>query len=205
VIAVVAAAAILAAVRPAAAQEKGWGILLGASATNLYGDYVTVRGETQWGFVGGMYAERRLAGNLAVNIGANYTQRGGKGLTGSVPDTYSYDVDVNYIELPLLLEILLPLSGTWDLIAYGGIGASFNVACNATIGDAAKTKCKDTELGKAQTEWELPVGGGFSYEVGNGEMVVFEARYIWGLSDVVADQNLRNRGWQFLLRLAKGL
>jgi hypothetical protein len=45
------------------------------------------------------------------------------------------------------------------------------------------------------------VGGGLSYTLANGESVVFEVRYTWGQSDAVANANVRNEGWYFLIRL----
>jgi hypothetical protein len=45
------------------------------------------------------------------------------------------------------------------------------------------------------------VGGGLSYTLANGETVVFEARYTWGQNDAVANANIKNGAWYFLIRL----
>jgi hypothetical protein len=204
-VAVLAAAALASQATPAAAQGEGWGLSVGVTGSTLSGDFVTAAGDTKWGFFGGVFGERYLSDNLALNLAVNYSQRGGQGLTGPPSDPVRYDIALNYIELPLLAEILLPLGGTWDLMAYGGIGVAFNVSCKAGFAGGSRESCQDTALGKARTEWSAPVGGGFSYQVGNGDMVVFEARYSWGLSDAVENVDLRNRGWTFILRLARRL
>lgn len=197
--------AVLASARPSVAQGNGWGLSIGATRTNLWGDYVTVRGEDKWGFFAGAYGAQGISGNLGLNLGVNYSQKGGQGLTGEPGDIRSFDVDLKYVELPLLVEILLPLGSTWGLVAYGGIAAGFNVGCKAAIGGEEKVDCKNTELGDAKTEWAVPAGGGLSYPVGDRDLVVFEVRYSWGISDAVKEQNLRNRGWHFILRLARRL
>ena len=185
------------------AQDRA-GLTVGATASDVTGDYVTVSGDTKWGFYGGLFGETQVGDVLALSLGVNYTQKGGRGLTGTgLLEAESFDLNLNYIELPFLVELMLPLGSTWDLMAYGGIAAAFNVTCNASLGGSSNQSCGDTALGGGTTEWGLPVGGGLSYTLGNGEIVVFEARYTWGLNDAVSNVNVRNRTWQFLIRLVK--
>lgn len=194
----------LALLPAAAAGQDRAGFTLGATASGVVGDFVTVSGDDKWGFYGGLFGETQISGVLAVSLGVNYTQKGGRGLTGTgLLESERFDLRLNYIELPLLAELMLPLGGTWDLLAYGGFAAAFNVSCKARLGGGSDQSCKDTALGSGQTEWGAPVGGGLFYTLGNGEMVVFEARYTWGLNDAVANANVRNRTWQFLIRLVK--
>lgn len=186
---------------PALAQSRA-GLTLGATASELHGDFIAVQGDTKWGFYGGAFGEALVGDFLAVNLGVNYAQKGGSGLAGtSLPDSELIELDLNYIELPLLVEITLPFGATWGLMAYGGIEAAFNVGCKASLGGGSKESCKDTALGGAKTEWGLPVGGGLSYTLPNGESVVFEVRYTWGQSDAVANASIKNGSWYFLIRL----
>jgi hypothetical protein len=195
----------LAAIPDISAAQDRAGLTLGATASDVAGDFVTVSGDTKWGFYGGVFGETQVGDVLALSLGVNYTQKGGRGLTGSgLLEAESFDLSLNYIELPFLVELMLPLGGTWDLMAYSGIAAAFNVTCNASLGGSSSQSCGDTSLGGGKTEWGLPVGGGLFYTLGNGEMVVFEARYTWGLNDAVSNANVRNRTWQFLIRLVKG-
>lgn len=188
---------------PAAAQNRA-GLSVGATAFNLYGDDIVARGDTEWGFYGGAFGETHVADFLALHLGVNYAQKGGQGLVGAgLLESEQVELDLNYIELPLLAEIMLPLGGMWDLMAYGGIAAGFNVYCKAALGGGDKESCKDTAVGGAKTEWGLPAGGGLFYSLANGEMVVFEARYTWGLNDAISNASIRNRGWYFLIRLVK--
>ncbi len=198
-----AAAALLVSIvcTPAAAQERS-GLIFGATASDLYGDFVVVRGDPTWGFLVGAFGETRISQNVALNLAVNYTQKGGRGFTGTgLLDAESVELDLNYVEMPLLVELLLPFGRTWGLMAYGGIAAGYNVTCKVKFGGGSKESCKDTALGGATFEWGLPVGGGLSYNVGDGEMIVFDVRYTWGLNDAVKDANVRNGTWQFLIRL----
>jgi len=186
---------------PAAAQSRA-GLSLGATASELHGDFITVSGDPKWSFYVGAFGEALVGDVLAVNLGVNYAQKGGSGLAGTgLLDSERIDLDLNYIELPLLVEITLPFGTTWGLMAYGGVAAAFNVGCKASLEGGSKESCKDTALGAAKTEWGIPVGGGLSYTLANGETVVFEARYTWGQNDAVANANIKNGAWYFLIRL----
>jgi len=185
----------------ALAQSRA-GLTLGATASDLYGDFIRVHGDTKWGFYGGAFGEALVGDFLALSLGVNYTQKGGRGLAGTgLLDSERIELDLNYIELPLLVEITLPIGATWGLMAYSGIAAAFNVDCKASLGGGSKESCKDTALGGAKTEWGVPVGGGLSYTLPNGETAVFEVRYTWGQNDAVANANIKNGTWYFLIRL----
>lgn len=186
---------------PALAQS-GAGLTLGATASELTGDFITVPGDSKWGFYGGAFGEVSVSQFLALNLGVNYAQKGGAGLTGTgLLDSERVELDLKYIELPLLAEIRLPFGASWGLMAYGGISAAFNVGCKASLGGGSKESCKDTALGGPKTEWGLPVGGGLTYVLPDGESVVFEVRYTWGQSDVVKNASIKNGAWYFLIRL----
>lgn len=188
---------------PGLAQDRA-GLSLGATRSTLYGDDVARVGDPRWGFYGGAFGETRVADFLSLNLGVNYAQKGGEALFGTdLQDLESLDLELAYVELPLLVELVLPLSRTWDLLAYGGIAAAFHVSCKASLGGGDRQSCKDTPLGGPKTEWGLPVGGGLSYTLDDGEMVVFEARYTWGLNEAVSEADVRTRTWYFVVRLVK--
>ncbi len=188
-------------ISPAWGQSRA-GLSLGATASELYGDFITVRGDTKWGFYGGAFGEALVGDALALHLGVNYAQKGGRGFAGTgLLDSEKIELDLNYIELPFLVELMLPLGATWGLTAYGGIAAAFNTGCKASLGGGSKETCKDTALGAAKTEWGIPVGGGLNYTLANGESVLFEVRYTWGQNDAVANANIKNGTWYFLIRL----
>lgn len=194
-------ASLSAQVAPAWSQSRA-GLSIGATASELTGDFITIRGDAKWGFYGGAFGEALVGDVLAVHLGVNYAQKGGAGLTGTgLLDAERVEIDTNYIELPLLAELVLPLGTSWGLTAYGGVSAAFNVGCKASLGGASKEPCEDTALGGAGTEWGIPVGGGLSYTLANGESVLFEVRYTWGQNDAVANASIRNGAWYFLVRL----
>lgn len=193
---------LMAAVSSPALGQSRAGLTLGATASELRGDFIAVSGDSRWGFYGGAFGEAVVGDVLAVNLGVNYAQKGGSGLTGTgLLDAERVELELNYVELPLLVELTLPLGASWGLMAYGGISGAFNTGCKASLGGGSKESCKDTALGGAKTEWGIPVGGGLSYTLDNGETVVFEARYTWGQSDVVANADIKNGAWYFLIRL----
>ena len=200
------AALLVTATLPSKVQAQSrTGLSLGATSSKLGGDYITVQGDEKWGFYGGAFGEALLNDILSVGLGVNYAQKGGSGLAGTgLLDSERVELDLSYIEVPLLVELTLPLGTAWGLMAYGGIAGAYNTSCKASLGGGSKESCKDTALGEATIEWGLPVGGGLRYTLDNGESVVFEVRYTWGQNDAVADASIRNEAWYFLIRLVSG-
>jgi hypothetical protein len=193
---------VAAVLAPSAPAQSRTGLTLGATASDLTGDLIAVQGDPKWGFYGGAFGEAVIGDVLALSLGVNYAQKGGRGLVGTgLLDSEKLELDLNYVELPLLVELTLPLGATWGLMAYSGVAVAFNVGCKALLGGGEKEACKDTALGGAKTELGLPVGGGLRYTLPNGESVVFEARYTWGQNDAVANASVRNGTWYFLIRL----
>jgi opacity protein-like surface antigen len=192
---------ILLTVSPGIAQDRA-GLTVGATDSDLTGDDVVAATDARWGYHIGGFAETDVSESLSLNLGVNYTQKGGSGLLGTgLLDSERVELDLNYVELPLLVELKLPLGSTWSLMAYGGIGAAFNVSCKAALGGGEKEPCKDTGLGGPKTEWGVPAGGGLAYRLANGESIVLDVRYTWGLNDVVSNAVVRTGTWQFLVRL----
>jgi hypothetical protein len=193
------------AVPSLAPAQSRTGLSLGATSSKLGGDDITVQGDEKWGFYGGAFGEALLSDILSVGLGLNYAQKGGVGFTGTgLLDAEKVELDLSYIEVPLLVELTLPLGTAWGLLAYGGVAGAYNTSCKAALGGGSKQSCKDTALGKATIEWGLPVGGGLSYTLANGESVVFEVRYTWGQNDAVADAGIKTEAWYFLIRLVGG-
>ncbi len=95
---------VFAVTSPALAQG-GAGLTLGATASELHGDFITVRGDSKWGFYGGGFGEVAVGDVLALNLGVNYAQKGGSGLTGTgLLDTERIELELKYVELPLLVN-----------------------------------------------------------------------------------------------------
>lgn len=184
----------------AQSQQHRVGISAGATSSIVNGDFM-VGTESRWGFMAGFYGESRLTRNFASQLGFNYVQKGGKGLSREG----LLDLRIAYVETPLLLQLLAPLGSSWDLVVYSGIAFGLPVACKASVGPSKDQKCKDTSLGDTKIDWSLPVGGGFYYGLPGGQLLVFDARYTWGLGDALDAVDVNHRTWHFILRYAKPL
>jgi len=110
----------------------------------------------------------------------------------------------NYIEVPLLAKIKLGNSEATNL--FFTVGPSLGYAASAsgtsksTAGGVTTEESEDIELDEEFNRFELSasLGAGVSIPVGSANLFV-EARYLLGLSNLVADENsndetVRNRG-----------
>ena len=123
----------------------------------------------------------------------------------------AFDLDVGYVEVPVIGTFLLPLGAQWDAGLYGGFGVGVAITCNAAVGSASSVSC-DNSLSSTKTEWMIPVGGRISYELAGGQALTLEVRYTIPLSDALQAQpttpetdGFRIHAWQFLVRWSTSL
>src|SRR5512138_2386093 len=89
------------------------------------------------GAAAGAYFQVRLAPWLAVRPGVQITSKGGA--TSVVPTNSTsavrVDLDLVYLDLPILLRSRVPLVGRTRLILTGGVVPSLRIGCNVEVSD----------------------------------------------------------------------
>lgn len=172
---------------PAAAQTT-YGVRAGLNVSDFVGfddgDVEVIELSPTLGFVGGVFAEVPLSPRLAIRPEVLYTQ---KGFKVDVPEfldpgnDLDTDFDVDYIEVPVLARIGVPLSQTLDAGLL--LGPTFAFKVNESTGDF------DEEIvgGTVEDVFEsFDLGIALGLEVGSGPFYV-DLRYTPGLLDVIQD------------------
>ena len=172
------------------------GVSAGGTYSSLSGNLVT-NTDSDWGVLLGGFGSFQFETNVALQLEANWVQKGGRGTV----DNVSGDVDIDYIELPLTVQLVVPLSQKWIWQLYAGIALAFKTQCEVSFGTGEKIKCEDNALGWRfeGTEWSVPFGTSFAYQL-TRSFLQADLRYSYGLSSVVKTPEWKNRSWQFIVR-----
>ena len=197
---------------PALAQEGGslfLGLAAGGSYAGLRGDFLSseanVRGYT-WGFVGGATFEAFVKRNaFSIRVEALYTQKG----TGGIPEGLNnIDLNLAYIDVPVMLNLNVPLSYKWSVAFYTGISVGFNISCDLSSSDGSSVSCADSseDVNPKSTDIGWPFGLGIEYWPSGraGNYLAFDVRYVYGISNAFEDSvgNVKNQVLELLVRYA---
>ena len=73
---------------------------------------------------------------------------------------------IDYLELPLTAQLVVPLSQQWIWQLYAGIALAFKTQCEVSFATGDKNSCDDNDLGWTfeSTEWSIPFGTSFAYQ-----------------------------------------
>ena len=154
----------------------------GLNLANLSGDDIEDT-DSKTGFAGGLFFMYKFSDMFAIQPEAYYSMKGAtekldfEGVTIDV--TYSAD----YIEVPLLLKLLIPIkNSSINPAIFAGPFVGFNTTAKVKAEAEGQSVEEDLEDVKS-TEFGLAFGGGLGFPVGTNELG-FDVRYILGLSTI---------------------
>jgi hypothetical protein len=199
-----AAAVMVSAAAPAAAQDNAVGVKVGVNFATFDFDEEASGLErlgNKTGLMAGVFMTRHLQDNLGLQIEGLISQKGAKFEDNFFNDE-EYNITVTYLEIPVLLRYNVPF-GTGDSTfhVYGGPAFGIKLADRQELeGDELD---EDDEQELKGTDVGLAVGGGVSFD-----RWVIDLRYTHGLTNINDDFNsddfdVKNRaftisvGWIF--------
>lgn len=176
----VAAAALAAA--PADGQEWALGVEGGRNMSDLAGTGVeegATEGES--GFRGGVVVRYTFspASLFAAQTGAAFSRKGATTATG--------DLNLDYLEMPLLLVVNLPLGeASVQPRVFGGGSFGFELDCELDPpGDAAASECAGTEIGETPSvDVGVRVGGGLDIRLDRDAAMILDVGWELGVTDL---------------------
>jgi hypothetical protein len=195
-IAAVLVAALLVAA-PAAAQSPYVGARLGASRATLGGPAAGNLDSPRRGFVAGVLGGWRFGERLALQSEITWIQKGAGGTLQGFEGPIAADLELNYVQIPLLLRLTLPTPlGIRPVVLAGG-AVSIETHCSTFIEEselALTSACAapDSRERPSSTDWSVLFGAGLEYDAGPVLLGV-EARYDLGLVEVSDVSGLENR------------
>lgn len=205
-LAAVSVLALFVALQPVRAQGVGFGVEAGLNVSDLSvdddGESVNLDAET--GYRAGAVLRWNFAPVLGFQTGASFSQKGATSDT----EALTQEIQIDYLEIPLLLQINIPTGPVpVNPRIFGGGTFNFELTCDQTLSDgtgSVEAACSADELGDAAIDTKsvdvgLLFGGGLDFPAGPGAFTV-DVRFDLGLSDIndVVDSptELKNRNFQ---------
>ncbi len=149
------------------------------------------------GAIAGAWFRFPLAEVLAIQPGVVLASRGGAASFTTTSGTGRLEVDLVYLDLPLVLRARLPGPIGTRLLLIGGGAAAFRIGCNVDVQQTGvpltRQPCSEIS-GASFRKWDFAVvaGAGFAIPVERSELSI-QAKLIRGLRSVSDDGDVRNR------------
>lgn len=171
----------------------------GASIATLGGDDVT-DAESRTGMNVGAALTFGVSDNLGVHVGAGYAQKGATSTADGVDATFKLD----YIEVPVLLALGIPTTGSISPRFFLGPAISVEAGCEIEGTDQGVTVTADcSDFGAPVKSIDIGAmgGAGLSIDTGGSLAVTLDVLYNLGLSTIDDTSNpddVKNRAWSIL-------
>lgn len=179
---------LLAIGNPTYAQSLTLGGKVGLVVANVGGDIEDAVGEldSKTGFAAGGFLTIGLSPIFDIQPEVLFVQKGAKQEAAGV----EAKVKINYVEIPVLVRVNLPVQGATPIKphVYGGPSISLELSCDIEEeggGLSAEVACDDTSVGleTKSLDFGIVLGGGVGFGVGAG-MLTVDGRYVLGLTDI---------------------
>jgi outer membrane protein with beta-barrel domain len=113
------------------------------------------------------------------------------------------DIDLAYIEVPLLARVTLP-TGRFRPVLFGGPATGFQIGCDLQVilpTQPVRSSCREAGVALFRT-FDFGVVGGGGVEFGWSQSALsLEARYTAGIRSIVDGATVRNRAFGVMLAL----
>lgn len=201
------AVVMMLAISPASAGPLGKTIKAGISYAQITNDNADIGdSDHELGFAAGIGISYDLVPGITLAPELLYVQQGGKyGITitdegGNITGSGDLIWDLDYLQVPVLARISLPVVGSMLPTVIAGPAFAFNVASDYTIDAPGGEETGELD-DVASTDLSLIVGLGLKFGAGPAGVNV-DVRYNYGLSDLNdaegGTNEIKNRGLQVL-------
>src|SRR6476620_3709105 len=183
--------------RPAVGGELGY------SRSDLGGSDAE-RVQSRQGALTGVYVQRPIKPTLFLRTEILFALKVGRAQT-TVDSGVTRDLDIElaYIELPVLLRIG-PTRGRYRPMFFGGAATSLQIGCDLQLIDPnspVREVCSEAGIADfRQIDFGLVVGGGLEIRWPQSAMAL-EARYTGGVRSVLEGADVKNRAFAVVLTL----
>jgi hypothetical protein len=181
--------------RPAVGVQVGYSrtdLALGAGGNLL---------NSRQGAITGVYLQFPVRDFLAIRPELLFSLKGGRTFANVKGEPSDIDIELAYLELPLLLRVSIP-TGAVRPVLFAGPAVAIQIGCDFTFAiDSTRATCGQDTLTNVR-EWDFGVVGGGGLEMRlRRATVALEARYTVGTRSVLEDVALKNRAFGLVLAL----
>jgi hypothetical protein len=196
-------AALAAQGAPGAARRRAAvGAEVGYSRTTLGGpDAQGLR--SRQGAITGLFLQAPLGGPFSLRPELLFALKGGRAqATVEGGGTALLDIELAYLEVPLLLRVGVP-RGRFRPMVFGGPSGALQIGCDLQLigpDQPFRSTCDAADFAVRQFDFAFVVGGGIEMRWPQSALSL-EGRYTSGLRSVLDDFDVRNRGFGVVLAL----
>jgi Outer membrane protein beta-barrel domain len=186
-----------------AARAAAWftrpavGVQVGYSRTDLALSGAGNLLESRQGAITGVYLQFPVRDFLAIRPELLFSLKGGRTVATGQADI---DIELAYLEFPLLLRVSIP-TGSLRPVLFAGPALAIQIGCDFTFPDSTRATCGRDTLTNVRG-WDFGVVGGGGVEMRlRRATVALEARYTAGTRSILDDVALKNRSFGLVLAL----
>jgi len=182
--------------RPAVGVQVGYSrtdLALGGSGNLL---------NSRQGAITGLYLQFPLRDYLSIRPELLFSLKGGRSISIIRGVPTDVDIELAYLELPLLVRASIP-TGAVRPVLFAGPAVAFQIGCDFrfTAPDSVRSTCGQNNLSIVR-EWDFGLVGGGGVELRlRRATIALEARYTAGTRSVLEGVELKNRSFGLVLAL----
>lgn len=179
------------------------GVRAGVNSMILSGDD-TDDLDRRTGFMVGGFALVDFAGPFALQPELMYVQKGATQEESIGGTTITGTTKLDYIEIPVLAKVQLPVQGGFSPHLFAGPTLGFTVTAEAKTEGGGESETEDLSDEASETDVGLALGGGLDVNLAAGTLMI-DVRYGLGLSnidDTEGDQSVNNQGYMITVGFA---
>jgi len=184
---------LMSSVSAMAIEISGLGVKAGANFSSFSGPDVEQEWKNRMALVGGVFFTLKLNDLLAIQPEILYSQKGPKWDAPLGGDAFVGTVNLDYLEIPVLVKILIPVGANSrirpNLFAGPYMGFKMSARLKGTWGattiDRTMDQIKSTDLGYV-------LGVGSDFVVGTGK-ITLDVRYGMSFSTIATDSTMKNQ------------
>jgi len=191
------------------------GVKAGVTSMTVGGDNVSDEIDRRTGFVVGGFVKIDLGGPIGLRPEITYVQKGSSSESTIIIDSEGNETQVesttklDYIELPVLLDVYIPVEGNIAPRIFAGPTVGFNINAEAETEASGGSSTTDLSDAVSDTEFGVAFGAGIDIEADFGTVLI-DARYQLGLTNILDESNFgefdvgtsRNQGFAVGLGVA---
>ena len=196
--------ALLVTISTTYAQGITGGLKAGMNIANLHGDDVIgPYYESKMGFCAGGFITFKVANIVAIQPEVLYTQKGTKQEEEFMGETWKATFNLNYLEIPVLLKVIMPVQGMIKPHLFVGPYFAYNLTAKLKMEYNGSFDEIDFDEYVKNTDFGAVFGGGIDFGLPAGK-IVFDARYSLGLTTIDEEgfEDVKNNVFSFMLGYA---
>lgn len=138
----------------------------------------------------GAFLQVMVAPNVSIQPEALYLMK------GASEDAGDGEVEVDYLQVPVLVQYHIPAVGVSPRI-FAGPSLAFELGCDISE-DGSSASCEDSGTNTKSADFGLVFGGGVDIPAG-GVVVTLDGRYDLGVTNIADEEGIevKNRSFQF--------